>query len=153
MSDWAKVVFEEIVPAKEESHSKVSVIGVGQVGMAIAYSILQQNIASELALVDVMADKLKGEMMDLQHGLPFTRHCLVRASTDYKVTAGSRVVIITAGVRQKIGESRLSLVQRNLAIFQNMIPNIVKNSPDACIMVVSNPGRLFRFDIHYSRTG
>ena len=62
-------------------HSKITVVGVGQVGMACAFSIVTQHISSELALVDVDADKLKGEMMDLQHGMAFARPCKVRAST------------------------------------------------------------------------
>lgn len=92
-------LFEEIAPAAHTPHRKVTIVGVGQVGMACAYSILQQvdnnfvaissqamsfllqNIASEICLVDVVADKLKGEMMDLQHGLPFVKNCVVKADT------------------------------------------------------------------------
>lgn len=84
MANTIKEVFAEIAPAVDFSHGKVTVVGVGQVGMACAYSILQQNIANELCLVDVVADKLKGEMMDLQHGLAFTRHCTVKADTGKK---------------------------------------------------------------------
>uniref|UniRef100_A0AC35U5C5 L-lactate dehydrogenase n=1 Tax=Rhabditophanes sp. KR3021 TaxID=114890 RepID=A0AC35U5C5_9BILA len=132
-------LFHEIVPSKDEPHAKVSIVGVGQVGMACAYSILQQNIASEICLVDVMADKLQGEMMDLQHGLAFTRPCTINASTDYAITAGSKICVVTAGCRQREGETRLSLVQRNVEIFKGIIPNLVKYSPDTIIMVVSNP--------------
>ena len=97
-------------------HAKVTVVGVGQVGMAAAFSIMTQGIASELALVDVMADKLKGEMMDLQHGQAFLRRIKVKASVDYSVSAGSKICVVTAGARQREGESRLSLVQRNVEI-------------------------------------
>lgn len=139
MASTIKEVFAEIAPAVENSHGKVTVVGVGQVGMACAYSILQQNIANELCLVDVVADKLKGEMMDLQHGLAFTRHCTVKADTDYSITAGSKLCVVTAGARQREGETRLSLVQRNVEIFKGIIPQLVKYSPDTCILVVSNP--------------
>ncbi|CAO4365159.1 unnamed protein product [Caenorhabditis nigoni] len=139
MASTIKEVFSEIAPAVEYSHGKVTVVGVGQVGMACAYSILQQNIANELCLVDVVADKLKGEMMDLQHGLAFTRHCTVKADTDYSITAGSKLCVVTAGARQREGETRLSLVQRNVEIFKGIIPQLVKYSPDTCILVVSNP--------------
>ncbi|XGW13029.1 hypothetical protein V3C99_013570 [Haemonchus contortus] len=132
-------VFEEIAPITTTPHGKVTVVGVGQVGMACAYSILQQNIANEICLVDVVADKLKGEMMDLQHGLAFTRPCIVKADTDYSITAGSKICVITAGARQREGETRLSLVQRNVEIFKGIIPNLVKYSPDTILMVVSNP--------------
>ncbi|XP_033647420.1 L-lactate dehydrogenase-like isoform X1 [Asterias rubens] len=123
----------------EFSQTKVTVVGVGQVGMACAFSILTQHVASELALVDVVADKLHGEVKDLQHGLAFTKGMIVKGDTDYKVSAGSRLCIVTAGVRQREGESRLNLVQRNVAIFKGIIPNLVKYSPNTIIMVVSNP--------------
>uniref|UniRef100_A0A915C940 L-lactate dehydrogenase n=1 Tax=Parascaris univalens TaxID=6257 RepID=A0A915C940_PARUN len=139
MAETVKALFNEIAPAHKVPHGKVTIVGVGQVGMACAYSILQQNIASEICLVDVVADKLKGEMMDLQHGLAFTRHCTVKADTDYKITADSKVCVVTAGARQREGESRLSLVQRNVEIFKGIIPNLVHYSPDAIIMIVSNP--------------
>ncbi|KAF8360736.1 ldh-1 [Pristionchus pacificus] len=139
MAETIKEIFHEVCPAVETPHGKVTIVGVGQVGMACAYSILQQNIANELCLVDVMADKLKGEMMDLQHGLAFTRHCTVRADTDYSITAGSKLCVITAGARQREGESRLSLVQRNVDIFKGIVPKLVQFSPDTTILVVSNP--------------
>lgn len=60
--------------------------------------------------------------------------------TDYSVTANSRIVVVTAGVRQQEGESRLNLVQRNVNIFKHIIPQIVNYSPDCIIIVVSNPG-------------
>ncbi|KAI1705280.1 lactate/malate dehydrogenase, NAD binding domain-containing protein [Ditylenchus destructor] len=139
MSETVKMLMQEIAPVQNTPHNKVTIVGVGQVGMACAYSILQQNIASEICLTDVLEDKLKGEMMDLQHGLAFTRHCHVMASTDYKVTAGSKVCVITAGCRQREGESRLSLVQRNVEIFKGIVPQLVKHSPDTLLLVVSNP--------------
>ncbi|KAB7494451.1 L-lactate dehydrogenase [Armadillidium nasatum] len=97
MSDIKTKLMSEIEPALKTSGGKVSVVGVGQVGMACAFSLLTQHICSELALVDVDANKLRGEMMDLQHGLTFLRNIKIDASTDYSVTAGSRVVIVTAG--------------------------------------------------------
>ncbi|XGW13022.1 hypothetical protein V3C99_013569 [Haemonchus contortus] len=139
METMIKGVLNEIVPPASRTTMKVTVVGVGQVGMAAAFSILVQGSASELCLVDVVADRVKGEMMDLQHGLAFAGRCVVDASTDYAVSAGSKLVIITAGARQKEGESRLSLVQRNVEIFKGIIPKIVQNSPDTLILVVANP--------------
>ncbi|WKX93591.1 hypothetical protein Q1695_011116 [Nippostrongylus brasiliensis] len=142
MSDWSKTsagLMHQIVPATSKAGFKVTVVGVGQVGMACAYSIMQQRACTELCLVDMVADKVKGEMMDLQHGLPFIGSCIVEAGTDYSVSAGSRLVVITAGARQKEGESRLALVQRNVDIFKSIVPKIVQHSPNTLIMVVSNP--------------
>lgn len=77
--------------------------------------------------------------MDLQHGLAYFKAVVVKASTEYDVSADSNLVVITAGVRQRIGESRLELVGRNLRIFQHIVPQIVKHSPNAVLCVVSNP--------------
>ncbi|XP_069551288.1 L-lactate dehydrogenase B-B chain isoform X1 [Brachyistius frenatus] len=123
----------------EPPRNKVTVVGVGQVGMACAVSILLRELADELALVDVMEDKLKGEMMDLQHGSLFLKTPTIVADKDYSVTANSRIVVVTAGVRQQEGESRLNLVQRNVNIFKHIVPQIVRYSPDCIIIVVSNP--------------
>uniref|UniRef100_A0A8D2LCZ9 L-lactate dehydrogenase n=2 Tax=Varanus komodoensis TaxID=61221 RepID=A0A8D2LCZ9_VARKO len=120
-------------------NSKVTVVGVGQVGMACAISILERGLCDELALVDVLEDKLKGEMMDLQHGSLFLKTHKIVADKDYSVTANSKVVVVTAGVRQQEGESRLDLVQRNVNVFKFIIPQVVKYSPDCIILVVSNP--------------
>uniref|UniRef100_A0A3Q2PIF6 Lactate dehydrogenase Ba n=1 Tax=Fundulus heteroclitus TaxID=8078 RepID=A0A3Q2PIF6_FUNHE len=123
----------------EPPRNKVTVVGVGQVGMACAVSILLRDLCDELALVDVMEDRLKGEMMDLQHGLLFLKTSKVVADKDYAVTANSRLVVVTAGVRQQEGESRLNLVQRNVNVFKCIIPQIIKYSPNCTILVVSNP--------------
>lgn len=160
-------------PVPSSSH-KVTVVGVGNVGMACTISllakvsflfsslhiyiyniykieklknliprnlfrILSQNISSDLALVDMVEDKLKGEMLDLQHGSSFLRNAKINASTDYSVTANSSVCIVTAGARQKEGETRLDLVQRNTDIFKSIIPELVKYSPNTILLIVSNP--------------
>ncbi|KAL6459568.1 hypothetical protein MHYP_G00313270 [Metynnis hypsauchen] len=138
----ASVVEKLITPlatAPELPTNKVTVVGVGQVGMACAVSILLRDLCDELALVDVIEDKLKGEMMDLQHGSLFLKTHKIVADKDYSVTANSRIVVVTAGVRQQEGESRLNLVQRNVNIFKHIIPQIVKYSPNCTLIVVSNP--------------
>ncbi|XP_006615424.2 L-lactate dehydrogenase-like isoform X1 [Apis dorsata] len=125
-------------PVPSSSH-KVTVVGVGNVGMACTISLLAKNISSDLALVDMVEDKLKGEMLDLQHGSSFLRNAKINASTDYSVTANSSVCIVTAGARQKEGETRLDLVQRNTDIFKSIIPELVKYSPNTILLIVSNP--------------
>ena len=79
-----------------------------------------------MALTDVVEDKLKGELMDLQQGLAFLKNVNIQASKDLAVTANSKIIIITAGARQRPGESRLGLVQRNTEIFKNLVPGLVK---------------------------
>jgi len=115
----------EVLPS---SGHKVTVVGIGQVGMASAFSILAQNVSKEVCLIDVCSDKLQGELMDLQHGSNFLKNPQITASTDFAASANSRLCIVTAGVRQKEGESRLSLVQRNTDILKNIIPKLVEVS-------------------------
>ncbi|XVF51715.1 hypothetical protein PTKIN_Ptkin04bG0206800 [Pterospermum kingtungense] len=126
-------------PSPTKRHTKISVIGVGNVGMAIAQTILTQDLADELTLVDAKPDKLRGEMLDLQHAAAFLPRTKIIASVDYSVTVGSDLCIVTAGARQNPGESRLNLLQRNVALFSNIIPPLAKYSPDSILLIVSNP--------------
>ncbi|CUT99280.1 L lactate dehydrogenase B chain [Echinococcus multilocularis] len=132
-----------LVPLASHVHSKpktkVSIVGVGSVGMAIGFSIMTKGLASILALVDFNEDKVKGEVLDMQHGSQFLHTCNVIGGKDYSYTSHSDVVFIAAGARQVVGESRLNLVQRNVDIFKTIIPEVVKYSPDCIIVVVSNP--------------
>uniref|UniRef100_A0A8C9DMI0 L-lactate dehydrogenase n=1 Tax=Prolemur simus TaxID=1328070 RepID=A0A8C9DMI0_PROSS len=132
-----------IAPVAEEEagvpNNKITVVSVGQVGMVCAISILGKSLADELALVDILEDKLKGKMMDLQHGSLFLQTPKTVADKDYSVTTNSKIVVVTAGICQQEGESHLNLVQRNVNVFNFIIPQIVKYSPDCIIIVVSNP--------------
>eukprot|EP00977_Amphora_coffeiformis_P028684 scaffold36524_cov145-Amphora_coffeaeformis.AAC.2 len=107
--------------------------------MAIAYSILNQESAGTIALVDRNSEKLIGEAKDLEQGSAFHGNVRVLASDRYDVTAHSNLVIITAGVAQKIGESRLNLVERNVSVMQTNIQPVLAYSPDASTCIVSNP--------------
>jgi L-lactate dehydrogenase len=116
------------------------IIGAGQVGLACAYSMLIQQTLDELVLVDVNQHKLEGEVMDLVHGLPFLEPTRVRAGSFAAGDAdGANLVIITAGAKQRPGETRLDLVQRNVSIFKQLIPEVVSHCPKAIFLVVSNP--------------
>lgn len=118
--------------------TKVSVVGVGAVGATAAYALSTSDLVSELVLVDVDKDRTEGEALDLKHGSGFLRSINITAG-DYEDTKDSDVVVITAGVAQKPGESRLELVDRNIKIFESIIPEVAKNSPNAILLVVSNP--------------
>ncbi|CAA6663305.1 unnamed protein product [Spirodela intermedia] len=124
-----KPIHDAAPSPKVKRRTKVSVIGVGNVGMAIAQTILTQDLADELALVDCNADKLRGEMLDLQHAAGFLPGTRIVASTDYAVTAGSDVYVVTAGARQIPGESRLDLVHRNVELFRSIVPPLARMSP------------------------
>ncbi|HEY9613979.1 L-lactate dehydrogenase [Allocoleopsis sp.] len=114
------------------------IVGAGQVGMACAYSMLIQNTLEEIVIVDVNTDKLEGEVMDLNHGLPFVEPTIIRSGT-LADGEDADIVIITAGAKQKPGESRLDLVQRNLEIFKGLIPQVVNYCSKAILLIVTNP--------------
>ena len=139
-------MFENLFTANPSAESKVSIrprkgviIGAGQVGMACAYSMMIQNCFDELIIQDIQTEKLQGEVMDLTHGLPFVEPVEIKAGTVADVGQNADVVIITAGASQKIGESRLDLVLRNVAIYKSLIADVVKYCPDAILLIVSNP--------------
>jgi len=123
---------------------KVGLIGTGFVGSSFAYALMQRGIASELVLIDANAEKAVGEMMDLNHGLSFTKPMKITAG-NYFDLAGSKVVVITAGTSQKQGESRLDLLARNAAIFRSIIPEVVKNNPSGIILIATNPVDILTF--------
>ncbi|XP_066220849.1 L-lactate dehydrogenase C chain isoform X1 [Saccopteryx leptura] len=127
------------------SQQKITIVGVGAVGMACSICILMKDLADELVLVDVAEDKLKGEMMDLQHGSLFFNTPKIISGKDYSISANSKLIIVTAGVRQQEGESRLSLVQRNVNIMKTIIPDLVRHSPNCKILIVSNPVDLLTY--------
>ncbi|KAL7160347.1 hypothetical protein ABFS83_01G088700 [Erythranthe nasuta] len=141
--DLSKTFFTPIsggsTPSPTKRPTKITVVGVGNVGMAIAQTILTQDLADEITLVDAIENKLRGEVLDLQHAAAFLPRTKIHASIDYADTADSDLCIITAGARQNPGESRLNLLQRNVALFRHIVPPLAKYSPESIILVVSNP--------------
>jgi L-lactate dehydrogenase len=122
-----------------EPTGKVAVVGMGSVGTAIAYACLIRGTAGALALYDVNAKKVRAEVLDLNHGSQFVPHCRVTGSDDIDVTAGSAIVIVTAGAKQHPGQSRLELAGSNVAMAQTLTPQLVERSPGAIIVYVTNP--------------
>jgi L-lactate dehydrogenase len=120
------------------SKGKVGLIGTGMVGASFAYSFMQAGLASELVLIDKDKARAEGEAMDLNHGLPFVRPMRIRAG-GYELLAGSDVVVICAGANQRPGETRLDLLQKNVGVFRDIIPKAVAASPDAIILIATNP--------------
>ncbi len=117
---------------------KVGIIGTGLVGSTAAYALINQGIGREIILVDLNQERSKAEANDLRHAVPFTHPLLVR-SGDYNDLTGAKIVVISAGVGQKPGESRLGLLSRNAAVFQSIIPKILQASPEAILLIASNP--------------
>lgn len=122
----------------EKKGTKVSIIGAGFVGSTTAYALMMEGLASEIVIVDINKDKALAESMDLSHGASFVKPVEVKAG-DYSDTSDSDIVIITAGVGPKPGETRLDIINKNLSVFKSIVPEVVKYSPNSILLVVSNP--------------
>ena len=122
----------------QKSKPKVSIIGAGNVGSTFAFALMIRGIAREIVIVDRNADKAKGECMDLNHGMSFA-HPTEIYPAGYEGCKNSDIVVITAGAKQKPGQTRVDLVQTNADMFKEIIPEILKHAKDAIILVVTNP--------------
>ena len=117
---------------------KITVIGAGSVGAAVANDLMVQGIASEILLVDLNKKKAKGEALDIYQGAPFHSPAVVR-SGDYADAVGSNIVVITCGIARKPGMTRLDLAKTNVNIIKDVAKSIVPYAPDAKYVIVSNP--------------
>lgn len=117
---------------------KTGIVGCGMVGSASAFALVMNGVGREVVLVDANAARAQAEANDILHAVPFAHPLTVRAG-NYPDLAGCKVVVVAAGVAQKPGETRLELLQRNAAVFEHVIPQIVEHAPQAVIVVVSNP--------------
>lgn len=118
--------------------NKVVVIGAGLVGSTVAYTIIMNQIASEIVLIDVNRDKAYGEALDMNHGMAFFKQMTIRDG-DYADCADADVIIITAGIGRKPGQTRLDLAKTNVAIARDITRNIMKHATNPLILVISNP--------------
>ena len=117
---------------------KIGIIGCGFVGSSSAFAIALVGAATELILVDLNADLAKAHAEDILHATPFSKPVRVAAG-DYSTLKGAGLVVLACGVGQKPGESRLKLLERNVSVFQNVVPRVLEHAPDSILLVVSNP--------------
>ena len=117
---------------------KVVIVGAGAVGATFAYALAQSGISDDIALVDQNHELAQGQALDLAHGVPFFPSVTIQAGgvEDY---ADAQVIVITAGAKQQLGESRLDLLQRNAAITESIVDDIVRKKSECVIVLVSNP--------------
>jgi len=131
--------------------NKISIIGAGFVGSTTAFALMTSGLASEIVIVDINKEKAEGEAMDLSHGASFVSPIDI-TSGGYVDTQDSDIVIITAGIGQKPGDTRLDCISKNLKIFQGIVPEVVKYSPNSILLVVSNPVDILTY-ITYKLSG
>ncbi len=118
--------------------NKVVVIGAGRVGEAVVYTLAMSRTASEIVMVDVVADRAKGSALDINHGLAFHKQVTVRQG-DYSECADAKVIIVSAGLARKPGQTRLDLAKSNVKIARSIAKSIMEHAENPLIVVISNP--------------
>lgn len=117
---------------------KIGIVGCGHVGSASAYACVLRGVGTELVLVDQNENLARAQAEDIFHATPFSKSMPVSAGT-YADLAGAGVVMVSAGVNQKPGETRLDLLKRNADVFEEIIPQILKAAPEAVLLIATNP--------------
>ena len=119
--------------------SKIAIVGAGSVGATLAYACLIRGVAHTVALLDNNAAKVEAEVLDLRHGLQFVPRADVIGSEEVQVCAGADVIAITAGAKQRPGQTRLELAETNVRMCQSLMPKLLEVAPDAVFVLVTNP--------------
>ena len=120
-------------------NSKLTVVGAGSVGSSVAYAALIRGSARHVALYDIAAERVEAEVLDLAHGTQFTGSSDIIGGSDISVAAGSHVVVITAGAKQKPGQTRIELAEVNAGIIRRIMPDLLAVAPNAVYVIVTNP--------------
>lgn len=118
--------------------TRIVVIGVGSVGSTTAYTLLLRARMDELVLIDANQGKAVGDALDMNHGLPFLGKAKVWAGS-YEDCNDADIIIITAGVSQRSGESRIDLLKRNVSIYESITDEVLKHNKDGILLIASNP--------------
>lgn len=124
---------------KDLRSAKVAIVGAGSVGATIAYACLIRGVAKRIVLYDTNEKKVNAEVLDLNHGLQFVQMATLEGSADVAVCRDAEVVVITAGAKQKPGQTRMDLAQANVAISRQLLPKLLAVAPEAKLLLVTNP--------------
>ncbi len=122
----------------EDLKPKVSIIGAGNVGIRYAYALSIKGLARQIVMIDIDTKRLEGEVLDLSHGAPFISPVDIIAG-DYSDLKDSNLIVITAGKKQKAGQTRLDVAKDNVELFRKIIPEITKYAPKSIFLIASNP--------------
>lgn len=121
-------------------NNKVVIIGCGNVGMAYAYALINQNTyVNKLVLIDINKDRVEGEVMDLNHCLPYAPNKISISNGEYSDCSDASIVVIAAGVNQKPGETRTDLIHKNASIFKDIVGQVMKSGFNGIFVVATNP--------------
>ena len=119
--------------------TKLAIIGAGAVGSTLAFAAAQRGVAREIVLEDIAKDRVEAEVLDMQHGSSFFPTVSLQGSDDVEICRDADMVVITAGARQKPGQTRLDLAGATINIMKSIIPSVVNVAPNAIYMLITNP--------------
>ena len=119
--------------------NKLAIVGAGSVGATVAYACIMRGVSKHVVLYDLNRAKVDAEVLDLNHGLQFVPMASVEGSDDVGICADAAIVVITAGAKQKTGQSRMELAEANAAICRKLVPELLRVAPDAIFLLVTNP--------------
>lgn len=119
--------------------NKLAIIGAGEVGSSLAYAALIRGVARHVVIHDIDGVKAHAQALDLEHGSQFFPTARIEGSDDREITRGADIVVITAGAKQKRGESRMNLAASTVELMKKVIPPLVELSPHALFLMVTNP--------------
>ncbi|MDW5471279.1 L-lactate dehydrogenase [Staphylococcus equorum] len=120
-------------------NNKVVLIGDGAVGSSYAFALVAQGVADELVIIDLDEEKVKGDVMDLNHGAPYGDSPVKIKAGTYNECTNADLVVITAGAAQKPGETRLDLIEKNTKIFKEIVSEVMKSGFDGIFLIATNP--------------
>jgi L-lactate dehydrogenase len=123
----------------ESGARKIAVVGAGSVGATIAYACMLRGVAEQIVLYDVNRQKVEAEVLDLNHGLQFVPMATIEGSDDVGICGDADVIVVTAGARQKPGQSRMDLAAANTQICRKLLPELTLVAPNAVLLLVTNP--------------
>lgn len=128
-----------MVAHTQENPPTLAIIGAGSVGATIAYTALARGVARRVVLYDINTTKLEAEELDISQGLSFMRRGEIVASDDIEIVRGARMVVVTAGAKQKPGQSRMDLAGTTIDLTRTLLPQLLEVAPDATYLMVTNP--------------
>lgn len=126
-------------PAQSREGAKLAIVGAGAVGSSLAYAAAIRGVARHIVLHDIDRAKVRAEALDLAHGGQFLPEAVIEGSDDVDITRGADVVVVTAGAKQKPGQTRMDLADSTVRLMEKVIPPLVERSPNATFLMVTNP--------------
>ncbi|MGV3244248.1 L-lactate dehydrogenase [Staphylococcus sp. 11261D007BR] len=119
--------------------NKVVLVGNGAVGSSYAFTMMSQGVADELVIIDINEDKVRGDVLDLNHGAPYAMSPVKVKAGQYQDCSDADLVVICAGAPQKVGETRLDLIEKNAKIYKDIISSIMDSGFDGIFLIAANP--------------